>query len=147
MKYYSEVTKELYDSPEALKLAESGVSTVKKSVKKTSKTETPSVPTRKELAERVEAAEKKVGEAQANLELAKSKAQEVSKKYLEEIDSILEPAKKELKDAQKLRYEAIQNFNEHYGAYQTTYTGTRAAEEFARAVADMQSFFPRLFRF
>ena len=99
------------------------------------------------MATEVELADQKVSEAKANMELARQKAQELSKKYLEEIDAILEPAKKELTNAQKARYDAIQRFNDAYGPYSTTYTGARAADEFARAVADISTFFPGLFRF
>lgn len=152
MKYYSEVTKNLYDTMEQLEAAESSITDCKVK-KRAAKMENnvvksePKIPTKKQLASDVEAAEAKVQEAQANMELAKQKAQDLSKKYLEEIDAIMEPAKQMLKDAQKARYDAIQKFNDAYGAYTTTYTGARAADEFARAVADITSFFPRLFRF
>jgi len=152
MKFYSEVTKQLYDSQEQLVEAERAFSSqnVNKRMAKSDKllkNEEMKIPSKKQLAAEVEAAETKVSEAKANMELAKQKAQEVSKRYLEEIDAIMEPAKQQLKDAQKARYDAIQRFNETYGAYTTTYTGARAADEFAHAVADMATFFPGLFRF
>lgn len=147
MKYYSEVTKELYETPEQLAQAERMVAS--KHVKRMAKAdqEAPQVPTKKELAAAVEAAEAKVDEARANLELAKQKAQDISKKFLEEIDGVLEPAKQQLKDAQHARYNAIRKFNDAYGVYTTSYTGARAADEFARSVSEMTSFFPSLFRF
>ena len=152
MKYYSEVTKNLYDTMDQLEEAEASITGCKVK-KRAAKMENngvksePKIPTKKQLASDVEAAEAKVREAQANMELAKQKAQDLSKKYLEEIDAIMEPAKQMLKDAQKARYDAIQKFNDAYGAYTTTYTGARAADEFARAVADITSFFPRFFKF
>lgn len=152
MKFYSEVTRQLYDTQEQLVEAErafNGQNVNKRMAKadKILKNEEMKLPSKKQLAAEVEAAEAKVSEAKANMELAKQKAQEVSKKYLEELDAIMEPAKQQLKDAQKARYDAIQRFNEAYGAYTTTYTGARAADEFAHAVADMATFFPGLFRF
>lgn len=147
MKFYSEVTKQLYDTQEQLVEAERKATCKKEPIKRMVKPEEPKVPSKKQLATDVEVAEAKVDEAKANLELAKQRAQEISKKYLEEIDALMEPAKQQLKDAQRARYEAIQRFNETYGAYQKTYTGTQAADEFARAVADMSTFFPGLFRF
>lgn len=152
MKFYSEVTRQLYDSQEQLVEAERAFNSqnVNKRMAKSDKllkNEEMKIPSKKQLAAEVEAAETKVSEAKANMELAKQKAQEVSKRYLEEIDAIMEPAKQQLKDAQKARYDAIQRFNETYGAYTTTYTGARAADEFAHAVADMATFFPGLFRF
>lgn len=147
MRYYSDMTKQLYDTPEQLAEAEKAAGT--QPVKRMAKApqDEPQVPTKKELASAVEAAEAKVAEARANLELAKQKAEDMSKKFLEELDGILEPAKQQLKDAQQARYEAIRRFNDAYGVYTTSYTGARAADEFARSVADMTSFFPRLFRF
>ena len=150
MKFYSEVTKELYDTPEQLAAAELKFNTqnvAKRMVKSAKNEKNPEVPSKKQLATEVELADQKVSEAKANMELARQKAQELSKKYLEEIDAILEPAKKELTNAQKARYDAIQRFNDAYGPYSTTYTGARAADEFARAVADISTFFPGLFRF
>lgn len=147
MRYYSDMTKQLYDTPEQLAEAEKAAGT--QPVKRMAKApqDEPQVPTKKELASAVEAAEAKVAEARANLELAKQKAEDMSKKFLEELDGILEPAKQQLKDAQQARYEAIRRFNDAYGVYTTSYTGARAADEFARSVAEMTSFFPRLFRF
>lgn len=150
MKFYSEVTKELYDTPEQLAAAElkfNNQNVAKRMVKPAKNEKNPEVPSKKQLATEVELADQKVSEAKANMELARQKAQELSKKYLEEIDAILEPAKKELTNAQKARYDAIQRFNDAYGPYSTTYTGARAADEFARAVADISTFFPGLFRF
>ncbi len=146
MKYYSEKTKQIYDSPELLAEAERKFS--EQSAKRMAKVvkEEPKIPTKKELAAAVEDAEVKVNEARANLELAKQKAQELSKKYLEDIDAIMEPAKQQVRDAQKVRYEAIQKFNDSYGVYTTTYTGAKAADEFARAISEITSFFPGIFR-
>lgn len=149
MKFYSDVTKKLYDTLEQLEEAErlaGGNPANNKRMAKQETKEEVKIPTKKQLASEVEAAEVKVNEAKANLELAKQRAQEISKKYLEEIDSIMEPAKQQLKDAQRARYNAIQRFNDTYGAYTTTYTGSKAADEFARAVADISTFFPSLFR-
>ena len=148
MKYYSEKTNQLYTTPELLADAERkwDAQNVNKRMAKAVKDEV-KVPSKKELAANVEAAEVKVNEARANMELAKQKAQELSKKYLEELDAIMEPAKQQLKDAQKVRYEAIQQFNDAYGVYTTSYTGARAADEFARALSEITSFFPGIFRF
>ena len=108
MKFYSEVTKQLYDTQEQLVEAERAFNNqnVNKRMAKCDKllkNEEMKIPSKKQLAAEVEAAETKVSEAKANMELAKQKAQEVSKKYLEELDAIMEPAKQQLKDAQKER--------------------------------------------
>lgn len=152
MKFYSEKTKQLYETPEELMEAEAKLpeeKTVNKRMAKMQNVEKDTkvqLPSKKQLAAAVEAAETKVSEAKANMELSKKRAQELSNKYLQELDSIMEPAKKLLADAQKERYEAIQRFNEAYGAYQTTYTGARAADEFARAISELTNFFPGLLR-
>lgn len=148
MKYYSEKLDKLFESPEALQAAESS----KKRKKGTSTTESPvveeksTVPTRKELANEVELADERVKKAYADYETAKAKAEELSKKYLEEVNAILDPAQKEVKEAERLRYEAIRNFNDSYGAYQVTYTGAKAADEMMKAINNINSRANKIFR-
>ena len=136
MKYYSEKLDQLFNTLEELTDAES-----KSKKKKSSKQEEPQVtsPTRKELAAEIDAAETAVKEAYANYEATKAKAEELSKKYLEEIDNLMIPAKKAITDAEKKRYEAIKAFNNTFGAYQVTYTGARAADEMLKALNSLQN--------
>lgn len=148
MKFYSEKLDEMFDTAEQLQEAE------KFSSKKKKKTvsepvvtqETATAPSRKELATAVEAADEKVKQAYADYETAKGKAEELSKKYLEEIDAILKPAQKAVKEAERLRYEAIRNFNDSYGAYQVTYTGAKAADEMMKAISNINSKANNFFR-
>lgn len=154
MKFYSEKLDRLFDTAEDLAEAEAKVKKKKKAIvaQETTEapiepaTEQPTVPSRKELATAVETAEAHVKEAYSNYEAAKAKAEEVSKKYLEEINNILEPAKKAVKVAETARYEAIRNFNESYGAYQVTYTGARAAEEMVQAINNINARANKMFR-
>lgn len=149
MKYYSEKLRKLFDSEDALKEAESKKIKKKQSANmedvpvEDTATETPS---RKALATEVEAADEKVREAYSNYELAKCKVEELSKKYLEEVNAILEPAEQAVKDAETARYSAISRFNDAYGAYQVTYTGSRAAEEMLKALNGMNSRANNLFK-
>lgn len=148
MKYYSEKLDKLFDSPEALADAEAGAKkrgTKKAAVEKTV-AEEPAQITRKQLAADVEAADEAVKEAYANYETAKVKAEELSKKYLAEVNEILEPAQKAVKDAERVRYEAIKKFNDNFGAYQVTYTGARAADEMMKAFNNMNARANKLFR-
>lgn len=142
MKFYSEKLDKLFDSAEELQLAESA-STKKKSkkivVEEPVVEKQPEVPTKKQLATAVEAADEAVKEAYANYETAKANAEELSKKYLAEVNAILEPAEKAVKQAEQKRYEAIRNFNNSYGAYQVTYTGARAADELVKAINSLNS--------
>ena len=147
MKFYSEKLDKLFDTEDALKLAESDAMKSKKAkksnnnvvIKETVKTETSSVPSKKQLAAEVDAAYEGVRKAYAEYEAVKLKVEELSKTYLEEINALLEPAKKAVKDAEKTHYEAIRKFNDSYGAYQVTYTGARAAEEMAKAMNNINS--------
>lgn len=151
MKFYSEKLDKLFDSQEELLAAESSVKTSKKrkSVVTDNTATTESVnqsPTRKELAAEVESADEAVRIAYANYETAKNKVEELSKTYLNELNSILEPAEKAVKEAEHKRYEAIQRFNDSYGAYQVTYTGARAADEMMKAISRINSQANKLFR-
>lgn len=145
MKFYSEKLNELFDTLEALEAAENKkTAKAKKTLRvdeavKEDKPVEPEVPTRKQLAAAVDAADEAVKEAYVKYAEAKSAVEELSKKYLEEIDNILEPAKKAVKDAEQNRYEAIRRFNDSYGAYQVTYTGAKAADEFMKAISSINS--------
>ena len=150
MKFYSEKLDKLFDSQEELIAAESSVKTSKR--RKSGVDNTPTTesvnqsPTRKELAAEVESADEAVKIAYANYETAKRKVEELSKTYLNELNSILEPAEKAVKEAEHKRYEAIQRFNDSYGAYQVTYTGARAADEMMKAISSINSKANKLFR-
>ena len=136
MKYYSEKLDKLFDSLEELQVAEKSKSKRKTPVAEETQ---PAIPSRKELAAAVESADAAVKDAYAQYESAKVKAEELSKKYLEEVNSIIDPAQKAVKDAEQKRYEAIRNFNNSYGAYQVTYNGARAAEEMMKAIRNINS--------
>ena len=147
MKFYSEKLDQMFDSMEELLEAETPKKKKKKAVvEEIQQTEEPAMPSRKELAAEVEAADQKVSEAYANYESAKIKAEELSKKYLAEVAEILEPAQKAVKEAEKARYDAIRKFNDSYGAYQVTYTGARAADDMMKAISNINSRANKLFR-
>lgn len=146
MKFYSEKLDKLFDTPEALQAAESSRKKKKAGISEDTVVNENTVPTRKELANEVEIADERVKQAYADYETAKSKAKELSKKYLEEINSILDPAQKAVKEAERLRYEAIRKFNDSYGAYQVTYTGAKAADEMMKAISNINSRANTLFR-
>lgn len=143
MKYYSEKLNKIFDTMEELCEAEGTKVPKKKKVVAEAK---PAAPTRKELAAAVEAADEEVKRAYAQYESAKVKAQELSKKYLEEIDAILDPAQNAVKAAEQKRYEAIRQFNDSYGAYQVTYTGAKAADEMMKALSNINTRANSLFR-
>ena len=146
MKFYSEKLDKLFDTPEELQAAETPKKKKKVVAEQPTVDETATVPTRKELATAVEAAEERVKQAYADYETARGKAEELSKKYLEEINAILDPAQKTVKEAERLRYEAIRNFNDSYGAYQVTYTGAKAADEMMKAINNINSRANKIFR-
>ena len=146
MKFYSEKLDKLFDTPEELQAAETSKKKKKAVNEQPAVDESATVPTRKELASAVEAADERVKQAYADYETAKGKAEELSKKYLEEINALLDPAQKAVKEAERLRYEAIRNFNDSYGAYQVTYTGAKAADEMMKAISNINSRANKVFR-
>lgn len=151
MKYYSEKLDQLFDSKTELEYAEKSADLKKimdadDDEEDCEDTISEATPSRKQLASDVESAENKLKEEYANYEVAKQKVEELSKKYLEEVDSIMEPAKKAVQDAERARYEAIRKFNEAYGAYQVTLTGDRAAQEMVRALNDINNIHRNIFK-
>lgn len=151
MKYYSEKLDKVFDTAEELRSAEAEaapceLADVDDEVEtKSESKEIAKTPTKKQLAANVDDAETKLKEAYADYDVAKQKVSELSKKYLEEMNAILNPAKNAVKKAEQARYEAIRKFNEAYGAYQVTYTGDRAAQEMLRAMEEINSIHKKLF--
>ena len=146
MKFYSEKLDKLFDTLEELQAAETPKKKKKAVAEQPVVDEAATVPTRKELASAVEAADERVKQAYADYETAKGKAEELSKKYLEEFNALLDPAQKAVKEAERLRYEAIRNFNDSYGAYQVTYTGAKAADDMMKAISNINSRANKIFR-
>ena len=101
MKFYSEKLDKLFDTPEELQAAETSKKKKKAVNEQPVVDESATVPTRKELASAVEAADERVKQAYADYETAKGKAEELSKKYLEEINALLDPAQKAVKEAER----------------------------------------------
>ena len=146
MKFYSEKLNKLFDTPEELQAAETPKKKKKAVTEPVVTEESATVPSRKELASAVESADEKVKQAYADYETAKAKVEELSKKYLEEINAILDPAQEAVKEAERLRYEAVRNFNDNYGAYKVTVTGSRAAEDMIKAISNINAHATNMFR-
>ena len=141
MKYYSEILNEFFDNEVALKEAESLVECNCDNCDDMCEctTEVEKTPTKKQLAANVERADKALESAKSDYEAARVKVEELSKKYLEEVDAILCPAKSAVEKAQQEKYDAIKEFNKTYGVYRTFYTGDRAAREFTSALKDLNA--------
>lgn len=122
MKFYSELTKKMYDTESALKKAESEL-TSNKEKKEISK---------KEAAKRVELADKNYKAALDSYDNAKLKIQEVVKEAKTKIDEILDEPIKDVKIAKEQRLAALLDFNKRYGPYTTTYSGEDASKEYER---------------
>lgn len=156
MKYFSEKLNRVFDTEKELKAEEAKLDSTQetsnnedsrlKDVEKVKENSVSKAPSKKQLAAAVEDAETALKEAHANYDVAKQKVEELSKKYLEEVDAILNPAKDAVKKAEQNRYEAIRKFNESYGAYQVTYTGERAAQEMLRTIHDIDKIHRDIFR-
>lgn len=134
MKFYSEKLDAIFDTAEELKAAEKSTKKKSKQAAAEEVVKEKEIPTKKQLATEVEQAEEAVKTAYADYEAARARVEEMSKTYLESVNNILDPAKKAIKDAEQKRYDAIRRFNESYGAYQVTLTGSRAAEEMIKAL-------------
>lgn len=141
MKYYSDILNKIFDSEAECLNAEKIYKDeqVKRDLEKREKASLISKE-KKELADAIESAEAKVSKAYENYEIAKEKVKEILEKSNKEALSILNPAKQEIKDAQKERYTAISEFNKKFGTYTKQYTGTKAYEEFKRATSWIEDF-------
>lgn len=153
MKYFSDVTNEVYDTLEALQAAEllateTTIDEVDDELEVLTEPmeELPVKPTKKQLAAKVDEADQFLVKANSELALAEKRVEELSQEYLKACDEILRPAKQKVKDAQKAKYDAIAEFNQEYGAYQVLLTGPRAADEMIRAINEMNARTANMFR-
>ena len=135
MKYYSEILDQKFDTEKELLKAErehEKAESVKKEGIASAKAETAVSKEKKILSDAVTKAEEELAVAYDELDVANQKVKTLSKEYLKQVDSILEPAKKKVKEAQENKYEAIKSFNEKFGPFRTIYTGQKAIDEFSR---------------
>lgn len=133
MKFYSEKLDRMFDSMDELLNAENQPrKNSKKTTSETSPQESTKV-TKKQLVTNIENADKELEAAHTNMTAVKEQVEQLSKKYLDEVEGLLTPAKERIKTAEIEKFKAIQEFNKYYGAYQVTYTGDKAAKEFSRA--------------
>lgn len=175
MKYYSEITKELYESQDELLEAEADMleandidhcdgkcsqctcdscdaEDVEEDINTLDAKEKEVLdnkynkPSKKELANKIEQADTTLKQAYADYKVAEQQVSELSKTYLEAVDALLNPAKQAIKDAEKAKYEAIKEFNNMYGVYQITVTGAKAADEFMRSMDKLASIHNSLFK-
>jgi acetyl-CoA carboxylase alpha subunit len=129
MKYYSELTKKMYESEKELNEAEEKVREAeaekeKKAVQASNE--------KKQLAKAIEDAEKELDEAYKELDAAREKARLLQKETLKQIEDILHPAEEKVKTVQARKFDAVHAFNAKYGPFTTTLTGAKAAEEMTR---------------
>lgn len=142
MKYYSDLTKKIYESEKELNEAEEQVR--KEEAEKEKKASLVSKD-KKELANAIDRAEVALDEAYKNLDVARESARDVQKEALKQIERILRPAEERVKQAQAEKLDAVRKFNEKYGVYTTTLTGAKAAEEMSRVWRAFDKFFDGFF--
>ena len=119
MKYYSETLQKLYDSEKDLKRAEKAFED-KNLQKENSK---------KELSQRIEAAEKALDAAHKNYEEVREEAAKMMDDSNKQIIKMMTDAKSQITAAEKARTDAIVAFNQQFGTYRANYTGERAQRE------------------
>lgn len=147
MKYFSEITKQTYDSPEECLKAEKNYKAEQKKKADAEATRLANISKeKKELARLVEDADARLTEANKLYEVAQNKAAEILEKSNKEVRDILDAAKKEVKAAEQAKLDAILAFNKKFGTYTTTYTGEKAAEEFNRSMNRFDNIFGNLIR-
>lgn len=136
MKYYSESLKKFYDSESDLLKAE------EEEKKQQAIAET----SRKEMAKNIEEANTRIDKAYEEYEVAKKKVDDLIAETRQKVKSILDPAKKEISDAENARMEAIKEFNKKYGVYTETLSGDKAVEQYNRVLNQFNSTFENFWK-
>lgn len=135
MKITSEITGKEYPTVEAcLKAEKVFKAEEEKKLANTSKR-------KKELASKVELADKQLSEANKLYEIAKTKATEILEKANKEVKEILTASKEQVKKAEEDKFNAVMEFNKEFGVYTTTVTGEKAAEELEKSLKRFDEIF------
>ena len=146
MKYYSEVLEKFYDDSNQLVADEKSYLDKIAQEELMKQKEAARVAThKKELAKRIEDADAALDKAYKDLQAAKATCKVILDESNAKVQETLNPAIKALKEAEQCRVDAIQEFNEHYGVFKTSYTGDRAQKEFERTYSMFSDIFKSLF--
>lgn len=143
MKYYSDTLGKLFETEKELNEAEAAQ---KAEEEKKHELIANASKEKKELAAKIENADKELDEAYKDLDAAREVARKVQRDALKKVEDILHPAEERVKKAQAYRYDAIREFNRKYGAFTTKLTGAKAAEEMSRAWRAFDHFFDDFFK-
>lgn len=122
MKYYSETLNKLFESEKELKAAEKAYND--KNLQKEN--------TKKELSNKIEAAEAALDAAHKNYEVVRVEAAKLMDESNKQIVKMMNEAKDRITAAEKARTDAIVAFNQQFGTYRANYTGDRAKRESER---------------
>lgn len=136
MKYYSEDLKKFYDSESDLLKAEEEASK-QKAIAKIS---------RKEMAKNIDEANTRIDKAYQSYDAAKKQVGELIAETRQKAKSILDPAKKEISDAENARMEAIKEFNKKYGVYTETLSGDKAVAQYNRVLNTFSNAFESMWK-
>ena len=142
MKYYSELTKQAYDTEEdcvnAEKIFAEEEAKKKEEASNLSKE-------KKELAKAIELTDEELDKAYHEYNDAREKASKILSGAEAEAGRIISEARDKVKAAQRKRYEAISNFNNKFGVYTTHYDGEKALQELRRSTEWINNVFQNLF--
>ena len=122
MKFYSEKLNKLFDSEKELKAEEKLFD--EKNLQKEN--------TKKELSQKIDAAELAVDAAYKNYDAVRQEAAKLMEESNQQILNMLNKAKEQITRAEKERTDAIVAFNQQFGTYRANYTGERAKRESER---------------
>lgn len=144
MKIYSDLTKKFYESVEDCEKAEKEFEEEKEKLALEKSTKDKEVSKRKkELSDKIEAAEKAVDEAYKRYYKVKEETDNDLAECLKKCKERLTESKTELIQCEEEKTNAIREFNQEFGTFQKRYTGDKAITEFNRWV----NAFDRLFDF
>ena len=131
MKYFSEKTKQCYDTAEECEKAENAylvkVEEENKKVEEDKKL-------KKELVSDIEKAETEINLAYEELDKTKEEAAKILEESNKKVEDMLDAVRKKIAEAENKKADAIRAFNEKFGAYKVYYSGKRAEQEFNNAL-------------
>lgn len=140
MKFVSELTSKVYDTPEACMEADEAYLAEQRKAEEMAKQaeEQENIKKaalsklKKELADAVTKADTELNRALENYGVARDEAAELLEKSNKEVAAILDSAKKEVEEAREAKKQALLEFNRKFGPFKVSYTGEKAKQEYQR---------------
>lgn len=142
MKYFSEKLNKQFDTEKECLEAEAKYDEEQKKTEVAVSERKAEVSRRKkELSDQITVADKDIDSAYKELDAAKEEANKIVAEAKKRANEIVRKAVEKVDSAASTRRDLVEKFNDEFGPYMVTYTGSRADEEYNRLIRKIKNAF------